>query len=85
MRIDKWLKVSRLIKRRETAKRLCADGDVLINGKSAKAMSEVKIGDELVLKIGDRQISAKVLQIREFANKDQAYAMYEIIGDSSFL
>jgi len=83
MRIDKWLKVSRLIKRRETAKELCEDGDVLLNNRSAKPMSEVKVGDVLEIAIGNRKIYAKVLQIREFANKEQATNMYEIISDSS--
>jgi ribosomal 50S subunit-recycling heat shock protein len=81
MRIDKFLKVTRLTKRRETAKELCDDGDVLINGKVAKAMSEVAVGDTLVLILGRHKISAKVLSIREFARKEEASTMYEIISD----
>jgi ribosomal 50S subunit-recycling heat shock protein len=81
MRIDKFLKVSRLTKRRETAKELCDDGDVSINGKNAKAMSEVAVGDMLVLLMGRHKITAKVLSIREFAKKEEASKMYEIISD----
>jgi ribosomal 50S subunit-recycling heat shock protein len=81
MRIDKFLKVTRLTKRRETAKELCDDGDVLINGKVAKAMSEVAVGDTLVLILGRHKISAKVLSIREFARKEEASTIYEIISD----
>ncbi|MCR4561731.1 MAG: RNA-binding S4 domain-containing protein [Bacilli bacterium] len=83
MRIDKFLKVSRIIKRRETAKNLCDDGDISINGKIAKPMSEVKEGDILVLQIGKNTITAKILQVKEFATKDQAKAMYEIIDDQT--
>ena len=81
MRIDKYLKVTRLTKRRETAKELCEDGDVIINGKIAKPMTEVKVGDELVLLLGKHKITAKVLQIREFARKEEAKEMYEIVND----
>lgn len=80
MRIDKFLKVSRLTKRRETAKELCDDGDVSINGKTAKAMSEVAAGDTLILIMGRHKISAKVISIREFAKKE-ATKMFEIISD----
>ncbi|MCQ2799328.1 MAG: RNA-binding S4 domain-containing protein [Bacilli bacterium] len=81
MRIDKYLKVTRLTKRRETAKELCEDGDVIINGKVAKPMTEVKVGDELVLMLGKHKITSKVLEIREFARKDEAKGMYEIVND----
>lgn len=81
MRIDKFLKVSRLCKRRETAKELCDDGDVSINGKTAKAMSEVAVGDTLVLLLGRHKITAKILSIREFARKEETAEMYEIVSD----
>jgi ribosomal 50S subunit-recycling heat shock protein len=81
MRIDKFLKVCRLIKRRETAKELCDDGDVIINGKPAKPMSEIQTGDSFVLCLGRHEISAKVVSIREFATKEEASSMYEIISD----
>ena len=81
MRIDKFLKVTRLTKRRETAKELCDDGDVFVNGKLAKAMSEVMVGDTLTLLLGRHKITAKVLSVREFARKEEATSMYEIVSD----
>lgn len=81
MRIDKFLKVTRLIKRRETAKELCDDGDVLIAGKKAKPMTEIHEGDIFVLSIGKHKITAKVMQIREFAKKEDAAKMYEVLND----
>lgn len=81
MRIDKFLKVSRLIKRREVAKELCDDGDVTINGKTAKPMSDVNEGDEVSLTLGKRIIEIKIKEIRQFATKEQAMAMFEIISN----
>ncbi len=81
MRIDKWLKVSRIIKRRGTAKDLCLDGDVLINGKKAKPMSEISINDELTLLLGRHTITAKVLQVKPYAKKEEAEKMYEIVRE----
>ncbi len=82
MRIDKWLKVSRIIKRRETAKDLCADGDVFINGKKAKPMSEIETGDELTLILGRHTIVAKILEVRTFAKKEDASKMFEVLSDT---
>lgn len=82
MRIDKFLKVTRLVKRRETAKELCDDNDVLINGKVAKPMSEIKEGDTFSLTLGRHQIEAKVVSVKPFARKDEAAKMYEIITDT---
>ncbi len=81
MRIDKWLKVSRIIKRRGTAKDLCLDGDIFINGKRAKPMSEIAINDELTLLLGRHKITAKVLQVKPYAKKEEAEKMYEIIRE----
>jgi ribosomal 50S subunit-recycling heat shock protein len=81
MRVDKWLKVSRLIKRRETAKQLCDDGDVFINGKPAKAMSEIHAGDTLLLIMGKHRITAKVILVKPFAKKEEAKEMFEILTD----
>lgn len=81
MRIDKWLKVSRLTKRREIAKELCDDGDVLLNGKEAKPSSEVEVGDTLVLILGRHKITTKILASKPYAKKDEAKEMYEIISD----
>ncbi len=81
MRIDKWLKVARLTKRREIAKQLCDDNDILINGHLAKPMTEIHVGDDLVLQMGRHKILAKIISIREFARKEEAVGMYEIIKD----
>lgn len=81
MRIDKWLKVSRLIKRREVAKELCDAGDVVINGKQAKPSSEINPGDSLLLIMGRHRITLNVLSSRPFAKKDEAKEMYEIVSD----
>ncbi len=78
MRIDKFLKVSRLVKRREVAKELCEDGDVLLNGKVAKAMTEVKEGDSLILILGNRKIHALIREVRPYAKKEEASEMVEI-------
>jgi ribosomal 50S subunit-recycling heat shock protein len=81
MRIDKFLKVTRLIKRRETAKELCDDNDVLINEKIAKPSSEIVVGDIFTLFLGRHKISAKVMSVRPFAKKNEAEEMYQILND----
>jgi ribosomal 50S subunit-recycling heat shock protein len=79
MRLDKFLKNSRLIKRRTIAKEICDNGCIFINGTVAKASTTVKIGDLLLLKIGNKEIKAKVTNIIEIVTKDTASSMYEII------
>ena len=81
MRLDKFLKVSRLIKRRTVANEACDAGRVSVNGKTARASYEVKQGDELAIQFGQRVITAKIVSINEYAGKDEASQMYEIIGD----
>ncbi len=81
MRIDKFLKVSRLIKRREVAKQLCDNGDIFVNQKPAKPSSEVNEGDVLLLRLGLRRIEAKIISVKPFANKEQAQSMVEILAD----
>lgn len=80
MRLDKWLKVSRLIKRREIAKRLCDAGDVKIDGKTAKASLEVIEGQTLEITIGKTVMTAKVVSIKPFASKENAHEMYEVVS-----
>ena len=82
MRIDKFLKVSRLIKRREIAKQLCDDQDVFLNDKPAKPSSEVNVGDTIRLHLGRHRIEAEILLILPVANKEQAATMYRIIGST---
>ncbi|MCR5490942.1 MAG: RNA-binding S4 domain-containing protein [Bacilli bacterium] len=81
MRIDKFLKVSRLIKRREVAKQLCDDGDVFLNGKVAKPSSEIASGDEVKLILGRHTIVVRINDVRPFVKKNEAEALYEVISD----
>ncbi len=79
MRIDKFLKVSRLIKRRTVANEAC-DGDrVQLNGKNAKPGDRVKIGDEITLFFGNNVLKVQVLSLEEHVKKDQAKEMYKVI------
>ncbi|BDR58333.1 RNA-binding S4 domain-containing protein [Xylocopilactobacillus apicola] len=82
MRLDKFLKVSRLIKRRTVAKELADAGRIEINGRSAKSASTVNINDELVIHYGSRTIALVVLSVNEFANKDQSKEMYKILSEN---
>ena len=79
MRLDKFLKVSRLVKRRTVANELCDAKHVEVNGKIARASYEVKAGDVISIQMGANQIRAKVLDVREFATKEDAPLMYELI------
>ncbi len=76
MRLDKYLKVSRLIKRRTVANEACDGGRVTVNGKPAKASYDVKVGDVLELGFGQRTLRAEVLSVDEHATKADAPAMY---------
>lgn len=79
MRIDKFLKVSRIIKRRTVAKDASDAGVVMINGKEAKPSSKVKEGDILEITFGERKLKIKVLNIKDSTKKEDAADMYEII------
>lgn len=79
MRIDKFLKNSRIIKRRTLAKDACEQERVYINDKVAKPGSEVEIGDIILVKFGNGEIKVKVLNLQEHSNKEIAATMYEII------
>lgn len=81
MRLDKYLKVSRLIKRRTLANDACDAGRVLVNSKQARASYEVKAGDVLEIRLGSRVLKAKVLAVDEFARKNDAAGMYEILSE----
>ena len=76
MRLDKYLKVSRLIKRRTVANEACDAGRVSVNGRAAKASYDVKPGDILELSFGDRALRVEVLELSEHAAKADARAMY---------
>jgi len=79
MRLDKFLKVSRIIKRRTVAKEACDKGIVTINGRAAKSSSEVAIGDILEVTFGEKVMKLKINEIREHVLKNDAKEMFEII------
>lgn len=79
MRLDKYLKVSRIIKRRTVANEACDNSYVTVNGRPAKASYEVKIGDIIEIQYGNRTTKFKVLAIDENAKKANASEMYEIL------
>jgi len=81
MRLDKYLKVSRLIKRRTMAKEVSDKGRIMINGKQAKSSSVVKEGDELTVRFGQRILIVRITKIQETSKKEEAAHMYEIISD----
>ena len=80
MRLDKYLKVSRIIKRRTVAKEASEGGRVTINGKPAKPASEVKPGDVLEIRFGEKMARYRVVSIAETVRKENAAAMYELLG-----
>ena len=79
MRLDKYLKVSRLIKRRTVANEACDNTRVTVNGKPAKASYDVKVGDHIAIAFGARTVTVEVLAVAEAVRKDDAAAMYREI------
>ncbi len=77
MRLDKFLKVSRIIKRRTVANEACDAGRVTVNGNVARASYNVKVGDIIEIALGSREVKIRVKEINEHANKDAAPLMYE--------
>lgn len=81
MRLDKFLKVSRLIKRRTVAKELADQGRVVINGRPAKASTEVKLEDVLEIRLGQKLMTIKVTDLKESAKKEEATDLYEVLNE----
>lgn len=79
MRLDKYLKVSRLIKRRTVANEACDGGHVTVNGRPAKASYDVKVGDVLAITLGQRTLKVEVVAVEDNVKKDAAAAMYKEI------
>jgi len=79
MRLDKYLKVSRLIKRRTVANEACDAGRVLVNGKAARASYDVKVGDILSIQLGARELRAEVLDVQETVAKNDAALLYKML------
>ena len=82
MRLDKYLKVSRLIKRRSVANDACDTSRVTVNGKVAKASQNIKIGDLITVTFGERSVTVRVLEIKETTKKSESIGMYEIVSES---
>ena len=80
MRLDKYLKVSRLIKRRTIANEACDAGRVSVNGKVARASYDVKVGDIIEISFGTRTVKLKIINVSEVVRKDDAALLYEILA-----
>ena len=79
MRLDKYLKVSRLIKRRTVANEACDAGRVMINDKVAKASTDVKVGDVITISFGNKEVKAEVLTIQDTVRKEEAKEMFRYL------
>ena len=79
IRLDKFLKVSRLIKRRTVANEACDAGRVMVNGKPAKASVNVKVGDEIEIMFGQKAVKVRVLNIQDTTKKEEAKDLFEYI------
>lgn len=83
MRLDKFLKVSRLIKRRTLAKEVCDQGRIAINGQTAKASSSLQVGDEIEIRFGQKLVTVRVEQLKEAARKEEADFMYRLLQEKN--
>jgi ribosomal 50S subunit-recycling heat shock protein len=83
MRLDKYLKISRLIKRRTVAKELADQGRVDINGQPGKASSNVAVGDVLTLHFGQKPMTVRILLLKEVVKKEEAASLYEVVNEQS--
>lgn len=83
MRLDKFLKVSRLIKRRTLAKEVADQGRITINGAKAKARTNVMKGDEMVIQFGQKLVTVRVKEVKEAVRKDEAEMLYEVISEKN--
>ncbi len=81
MRIDKFLKVSRILKRRTVAQEACAGGKVVVNGKEVKPAHPVKAGDTVEIDYATGKLRFRILQVKETVKKDEAASLYEIITE----
>lgn len=79
MRLDKYLKISRLIKRRTVANEACDNGRISVNGRVVKASYEVKVGDRIEIAMGPRTVAVEVVQVADNVRKDNAVTMYKEI------
>lgn len=82
MRLDKYLKVSRIIKRRTVANDACDASHVSVNGRVVKASYDVKVGDEISVTFGARTVKVRVLSVKEVVKKEDAVSLYEVISEA---
>jgi ribosomal 50S subunit-recycling heat shock protein len=83
LRLDKFLKVSRLIKRRTLAKEICGAGRISINDRKAKASADVRIDDVIIIRYGQKTVRVKVIQILENPRKEEAFHLYDVLSEES--
>lgn len=83
MRLDKFLKVSRIIKRRTVAKEIADKGRIQVNGQLAKSSTAVKVGDTLKIIFGNKTLEVRVTMLKETTKKDEAKDLYEVISETS--
>ena len=81
MRLDKFLKVSRILKRRTLAQQACDKGKVIVNGKEVKPARQIKEGDEVELVFTGGSLKFRILKIKETVKKDEAQSLYEVINE----
>lgn len=81
MRLDKFLKVSRLVKRRTLAKEVADKGRVTVNGNQAKAASDISVGDEIIIQFGQKKVTIRVNSLKEVIRKDESDMLYTVIGE----
>ncbi len=79
MRIDKFLKVSRILKRRTVAQEACKGGRVSVNGKDCKPSCDLKIGDEVEIRFGSSTLKFRILELKETVKKEEAQTLYELL------
>lgn len=83
MRIDKFLKVSHILKRRTISKELALNERIEINGRIAKPSTDVKVGDEVTITFGNRKMTIRILSVEEIKRKKDAVSMYEVINEDT--
>lgn len=83
MRLDKFLKVSRIIKRRTVAKEVADKGRILVNNRPAKSSTDVKVGDEMTIQFGNKTLVIRIEKIVDTTKKDEAKEMYTIVSETA--
>lgn len=81
MRLDKFLKVSRIIKRRTLAKEVSSDGRIQINGRVVKPGAEVNVGDEMEIRFGQKKVTYEILELQEHSRKEDVERMYKVLKE----